>query len=1039
MPTCPACGQENPENARFCLACGKPLAPPELPREQRKTVTVVFADVVSSTELGERHDPEAVRRVMARYFEEARPVLERHGGSVEKFIGDAVMAVFGIPVVHEDDALRAVRAAVELRDSLAAMTEELLSEWGVSLAIRTGVNTGEVVAGGGESLVTGDAVNVAARLEQAAAPGEVLIGDRTYRLVAGAVEAEPAGPLELKGKAEGVPAHRVLRVIEGAEPYARRLDAPMVGRTNELAQLRTAYERAVRERAAHLFTVLGAAGIGKSRLVQEFLAGVDGVATVLTGRCLPYGEGITYWPLVAMFRHAAQDDAHARLAAMLAGEPDADLIAGRVAAAIGEGGGASSSDETAWAVRKLFEHVAGERPLVAVFDDLQWGEPTLLDLVEHVVDLSREAPILLLCVARPDLLDERPTWGGGKLNATSILLEPLSDGETSALMDELLAGAGVSDETKARIADAAEGNPLFVEQMLAMVSENGGGDIRVPPTIQALLAARLDRLPSPERAVIDRASVVGKEFWRGAVAEMAPTDVRPAVAGHLTALVRKELIRPGRSFLPGEDAFRFRHLLIRDAAYDAMPKELRAELHERFAAWLDAQSDGRLVEVDEITGYHLEQAYRYRAELGPIDADARGLAARAGRRLVAAGRRAFARADMPAAATLLRRAAALLEPADPERLEMLPELVEATGEMGDLSAAREYVDEALGLSENLADERLRAYVTLANLEWRIFAESAAAAELFPEVERLISVLEAAGDDRGLARAWRLVSQLRLIQCRAEAMSHALERAVEYARRAGDRRIEHDSLGWLAASLWWSPLHVSEALPRVAEIVQEAGPGAARGFGLQAQAALEATLGNFERAFELSERAKAELRELGLVLMAAGAAYGRAMVAMHAGDPARAERELRASISNLQEAGERGVLSTNAAVLAHALCAQGRAAEAEQYVRMSEENAGPDDAASQITWRTALAKIRANQGEHGEAVELVRAALAFAEKIDFPAERAAVFATHAEVLIAAGRPAEAEAPLREALALYEQKGDVVSAGRVRAQLAELTAA
>jgi class 3 adenylate cyclase len=582
----------------------------------RKTVTVVFSDVTGSTALGEQLDPESLRRVMGSYFDEMQAVVESHEGIVEKFIGDAVMAVFGIPVVHEDDALRAVRAAAEMRERLTSLNTDLEKDWGVTIAVRTGVNTGEVVAGdasGGQRFATGDAVNVAKRFEEAAPPGEILLGEPTYRLVRDAVQVEPLEPLGLKGKSEPVGAYKLLS-IEGDLPgRARRLDSPMVGRERELSALRHAYERAVGERACHLFTVLGAAGVGKSRLVAEFLSGIDADATIMRGRCLPYGEGITYWPLAEAIRGRFGEDPVPGMRIAVAGR-ESDLITERIACAMGIGGTPGPADETSWAVRRLFESEATRGPLVVVFDDLQWGEPTFLDLVEHLADWARDAPILIVALARPEFLDERPGWAGGKFNATSVLLERLSDDESMELVENLLGRAQLDRDVQARIMGAAEGNPLFVEEMLAMLIDDGllsrsNGNwvpaadlsqITVPPTIQALLSARLDRLGRDERAVIERGSVEGKIFHRGAVSQLSTDDVRQSVWSHLQALVRKELIRPDRTDLPGEDAFRFRHLLIRDAAYEAMPKELRAELHERFADWLDQIDAEHLAEQDAI-------------------------------------------------------------------------------------------------------------------------------------------------------------------------------------------------------------------------------------------------------------------------------------------------------------------------------------------------------------------------------------------------------------------------------------------------------
>jgi class 3 adenylate cyclase len=553
MAICASCGQENPDGFRFCGACGAELTVALTAREVRKTVTVLFCDVTGSTSLGEQLDPETLRRTMSRYFEEIRSIVERHGGTVEKFVGDAVMTVFGIPRAHEDDALRAVRAAAEIRDRIDALGDEL----GIALSFRTGVNTGEVVAGEGETLVTGDAVNVAARLEQAASPGHVLIGAATLALVRDAVVVEELEPLEFKGKREPVAAYRLVSVDPSAEAVARRLDAPLIGRERERARLAGDFEHAVAERACHLFTLLGPAGVGKSRLVVEFIADVGENADVLRARCLPYGDDITYWPLVEIL--------------LAVGAQPQSVIGG-------------SPVETQLAFRKLLESRAAERPQVVVLDDIQWAEELFLDLIEHVADLSRDCPIFLLCIARQELLELRPGWGGGKLNATTILLEPLSADECERLVDELIAGSEIDADVRRRVIAAADGNPLFLEEMLAMASEGGEEELVVPPTIQALLQARLDRLGTAERDVIGRGSVEGEVFHRGAVEELAPEAARIGVPAHLQTLVRKDVIRPEQPIFADDDAFRFRHLLIRDAAYDSLPKETRAVLHERFAA-----------------------------------------------------------------------------------------------------------------------------------------------------------------------------------------------------------------------------------------------------------------------------------------------------------------------------------------------------------------------------------------------------------------------------------------------------------------------
>ena len=593
--------------------------------EARKTVTIVFSDVSGSTTLGEELDPETVRRVMRRYFDEAQAVLERHGGTVEKFIGDAVMAVFGIPQLHEDDALRAIRASAELRLRLGDLNDELERDWGVRIAVRMGVNTGEVVAGDaalGDSFATGDAVNVAARLEQSASPGEILVGDATLRLVRDAVRVEEVEPLAVKGKAEPVLPGASSTSFRTFRPTPRRLDAPFVGRESELAALEQAFERCAEEETCRLVTVLGPPGVGKSRLARELLAAVDARARVVVGRCLPYGEGITYWPLAEIVQQVAGRD-HAGILELVADDEHAELIAKRIASAVGLAPADGRSEEVSWAVRRLLESLSRQRPLVVVFDDIHWAEPTFLDLIEYLAGFTA-GPVLLLGLARPDLFETRASWATPRPNADAVVLEPLSERDAGALIDRLSSGARLSEATRSQIVEISSGNPLFLEQIVALKVEQNGdsGELVVPPTIQALLAARIDRLDPGERAVIERAAVEGRSFHRGAVSELLPESVRQTLGSDLMSLVRKELIRPDRAAFAGDDGFRFAHILVRDAAYAAMAKELRAELHEQFADWLARAAEGRMAEFEELVGYHLEQAHVYRAELGPVDSAA---------------------------------------------------------------------------------------------------------------------------------------------------------------------------------------------------------------------------------------------------------------------------------------------------------------------------------------------------------------------------------------------------------------------------------
>jgi class 3 adenylate cyclase/tetratricopeptide (TPR) repeat protein len=1008
--TCPSCGRENPTDARFCNACGTELAAAPETREYRKVVTVLFCDVVGSTALGGSTDPEALRTLLGRYFDEMKAIVERHGGTVEKFIGDAVMAVFGVPQLHEDDALRAVRAAVEMQDALPQL----------AVQARIGLNTGEVVVGTSERLVTGDAVNVAARLEQSASAGEVLLGPETARLVRDAVETEEL-TLELKGKSEPVAAHRLLALHEEAPAFARRLDAPLVGRTRELRRLQEAFAQAADDRSCQLFTILGVAGVGKSRLTAEFLGSI-GDATVVRGRCLPYGEGITYWPVVEIVKQL-------RPPSELGLEPEAVVTIERL---LGEDEDVTSSDEIPWAVRKLLERAAQASPLVAVFDDIHWGEPTFLELLEHVADLAREAPLLLLCLARPELLDKRQGWGGGKVNATTLLLEPLSAAETDELLERLIGDSALEPDLHQRIRDAAEGNPLFVEEMIALVEDSSDGEVAVPGTIQALLAARLDQLEPAERGVLELGSVEGRVFHRGAVQALAPDETQ--METRLNGLVRKELVRPDKAQLPGEDAYRFRHLLIRDAAYEALPKSTRAALHESFAAWLDEHGAG-LVELDEIVGYHLEQAHGYQKELGGADAV---LGRRAADRLAAAGRRSHAAGDDNGAANLLSRAVSLAEPAGREGVERLIELAWSLLGLGEFEEARARDEQAVALAQTLGDRPLELRAICELGFQRTTTELTLTAEEVVQLGReSVRELEPTGDERALAAAWNLVAMGENLRAHWEDLRFALERVAEHAGRAGDRRFETDALKALAPSFFWGPTPVSEALPRAEALLESArGKKALEAAVIRPVAGLYAMQGRFDQARQLLAQARAIHQELASPVDLQTLAFWTAPLEMLAGEPASAENELRPACEFFQARGEQGLLSTLAAFLADALYEQGRVDEAPHWVQVSRETATSDDHDAQARWRSVEAKLLAKREEFDEAEAVAREAIDVIGRSDELDNQAQMHVSLVEVLRLAGRNEEAIRALDEALVLFERKGNLVMTERLRGLRSEL---
>ena len=1053
MVRCSACGEENPERARFCLNCATPLTAAAAPSgEVRKTITILFADIVSSTSRGEQTDPESTRRMLARYFDAMRHVVERHGGTVEKFIGDAVMAVFGIPTLHEDDALRAARAAHALRGAVDLLNEEMAGTGWAPIALRIGVNTGEVVTGdraSHQTLVTGDAVNVAARLEQAASPGEVLLGSTTYRLVRDAVDAEPMPPLELKGKAEAVEAFRLIGLKEH-EP-TRRHDTPLVDREREQQLLRQAFERAVAERSCHLFTLLGTAGVGKSRLFHEFLQQVRGDAHVLRARCLPYGEGITFWPIVELAQAAAEitpadpvETARRKLDGLLAGADESQAIADRVAAAIGLSGAAIPTEEIFWGVRKFFETIAARKALIVVMDDLHWAEPTLLDLVEHIADWSREAPILLCAIARPELLDERPQWGGGKMNATTILLEPLGEEDSARLVDNLIGDEALAQAIQSRIGETAEGNPLFVEELVAMLVDEGvlrqvnGGwraaedleKINVPPTVSALVAARLDRLEPSERDLIGRASVVGKVFQRSAVVELSPPERREELGPRLMALVRKELVRPDRSGTTGDEAFRFRHILVRDAAYGSLPKEQRADLHARFAAWLERVAGERLLEYEEVIGYHLEQAHRYRNELGLTDELTRTLASRAAEHLRAAGLRASARLDAPAAETLLSRAIALLDDAR-ERGELLMHLADLSVAAGDFARGTARYQEVRAAAAQSGDDLLGLRADLEDAGWRFLVDSTAnEASLLALADRVYALAEARGNTSGLVRAEMTRAEIHLGHCRWMDDLAAVERARALLGPNDDPRLGARVRADMCNALRYGPLPAVEAIDRIEALSRESGDSNLLIF----TSALFAMLGQFEEARSRFSATRTYLEDRGLLRLVGTIALHGGWLERLAGDLEAADAALADGIAILQSLGETGVLSTLAAMRAGVLVELGRAEEAEASIRLAQENGSPDDIATQVAWRSAAAELAADGGRLKDAQRLVGEAIALVEPTDFLELRGGVFEAQAWVESRAGRRDRWSAALARAIAEYEAKGDVVTPPRLREQLA-----
>jgi class 3 adenylate cyclase/tetratricopeptide (TPR) repeat protein len=1031
---CPACGRENPEGFLYCGFCTASLT--AAAAERRKLVTLVFCDVAGSTALGEQLDAEAVRGLMLSYFAEAREVLEGHGGTVEKFIGDAVVGAFGVPVVHEDDALRACRAALEIRARVSSR-----------MPLRIGVNTGEVIAGNPaadrDTFVSGDAVNVAARLEQAASPGEVLIGDETYRLVRDAVAAEAVEPIAAKGKSEPVAAYRLVGV-SGIGPLPRRPGTPLAGRDRELALLEREFDSVVAERRTRLVTVVGEPGVGKSRLAAELVSLVGSRARVVRGTCLSYGEGITYWAIGQIVRALAgvrdehsRDEALARIAACVAGTPNGGPVAANIAQVLGLAGGSANAAETAWAIRHFLAAQAGEQPLVVVVDDIHWAEAALLDVLEGLPAATDGGPILVVCLARLELLENRPGWD------VAVRLEPLDGGAVNAILDSLLGTA--PHAVRERLAIASAGNPLFVEELAAMLLDEGvlriedgvcvvEGDldaVTLPTSLRVLLGARLDRLHAEARATLERGAIEGEVFHQGAVVEMTEPALRSLVPSSLETLSGKDFVRPAAASFVGEAAFRFKHILVRDAAYRSTPKRLRAALHEGFADWLERLAGERVTEYEEILGYHLRQSYRYRVELGVVDDETCALGDRAACRLGAAGQRAHARGDARAASTLFATAAELAS--DPlERAGHALRHGTAAREAGAFGVA---ADVLARVRQDALAAGWRGIEAAANVElaWVSgYTDPMESTIRMREAgERALAMFEALGDDRGAAGALVLLARERWMGLHCGDMEDLLERALPRAEHFGDQRLVAVVLIALAQAVLFGPRPAVEAGSRCETLLERAraiGPTAAARISMML-AVLEASLGHSARARALQAESRAVVEELAAPEVAIAAQYA-GLAALIAGEPERAEQELRSAEVLLEQIGERTVASTVAALRARALVELGRDEDAERAAMRALGWADADDVISQVYARGALARSFAARDDADAALENAHRAVELASESDSLNQRGDAHFDLALVLGVTGDLEGAWRAAADALELYRAKGNVVSGERAR---------
>lgn len=1000
---CAECGRALPADARFCQFCGTPVRAAS--DEVRKVVTLLFCDVTGSTALGEELDPEVLRGMMARYFAVAKTSVERHGGMVEKFVGDAVLAVFGIPEAREDDALRAVRAAAELRGGLAALSDELLATTGARLQVRTGVNTGSVIAGAaraGGSFATGDAVNTAARLEQAAPPGEILLGEMTYSLVRDAVVAEPVEPLPLKGKAQPVPAYLLLDVLDAERGRLRPSVEALVGRDASLRTLHDAFRRADEGGHLELVTVLGSAGMGKSALLDGFRTELGERAQVLSGRCLSYGHGITFWPIAQMVRQVAgvgvdagADDVRTALLGVLAGFADAPLAAQRLMTLLGFAGEPGSSTEVFWAVRSLFGHLAGSGPLVITVDDLHWAEPLLLDLLDDVRDELRDVPVLLVAQARPELLENRPGWGAGSAYATTFSLDPLSRDQTAELLAGAL-GAPLPAEVVDAIAGWAGGNPLYVVEAGAHLVETGAlvrdgdgwaipGDmatIPVPPSVTALLTARLDHLPEPERALLGRLSVIGLEFdGDDATAVAAPGS---DVAALLSALHRRDVLRRVRG--PGSVTWTFRHVLVRDAAYESLPKALRAEIHERFADRLADAARSTGAEHAAFQAHHLEQALRLQREISAAPSVVEALTERAVAALTAAAHAADDSDDVDAAAALTERVCALLPQADRRSRRLLFRLTSLTLDRAQVGRARILVQRLTDLQEVADDADELETLAVEVFRGRIALE--AAEDIDPAVldaaaERLVALAHATGDLDALGAGIRAA-------CMCCAMRghwrRVFDLATELTNTSGLRGA-HLSESYREAGAMWGPTPVREALAICTGVLRDPAAPSTRVVAAKlVRAPLLAYDGQLDAAREVVVSVEPALAEIDTFLVTVAAFY---LSRFHraCGNLEAASSSLAAGAAAAAGIDSLSYASTLLGDQALILLELGRAEDALPILERAESITSAFDALSLACCRGARAILAARAGRLDEAADLAGEALRYADSTDQVVEQA----------------------------------------------------
>jgi class 3 adenylate cyclase/tetratricopeptide (TPR) repeat protein len=1021
--TCASCERDLAPDARFCDGCGTPMeqaTEQATPAGDRKVVTILFADLSGSTSLQERLDAEATSRLMARVQEVLGAAVEEHGGSVVKSTGDGLMAVFGVPVLREDDAVRGVRAGIAMQDSFAALGLDAVS-------LRVGVNTGEVVVSPGTDDVVGDPVNVAARLEAAAGLGEVFVGPETARLIRDEIALAPVAPLTLKGKRAPVAASRV---VDGDVAGPSGV-TPFLGREEDLDTLIAVVDDAVTARAARLVTVLGWPGLGKSRLASELTARVGERVTIVEARFVADGAS-SFGPIADAIRRAVD------LASLDLGA-DRDRVVETIEALLA-GGTAGSTEQVFWSIRRVLEAMAIARPVMIVLDDLHWAEAAMLDLVEHLVEWLRDGPVALVALARPELRDSRPALLESGAPSSVLVLGRLDPDACRNLAIEVLGGQEAPEEVLQRALTTSEGNPLFLRELLRLLVDDGvlvrDADgrwtltvevdaIELPATIHAALAARIEQLAPDERAVLQAASVIGRHFERGAVESLLSGSVAARLDEHLRSLHRRALVDPEGTWWRDERLFRFHHVLIRDAAYRRVLKEVRADHHVRYADWLVERIGDDTAEHDEVLGYHLEQAIAYRAELRePIDV---ATVERAVHHLTTAGRRALDGDDLANAAALLGRALALT-PGEPD---LLRDRCEALVASGDIRTAMDAVAE---LAVAASDERTRALADVFDAQLTAQRSPDALRSVASRAASAAAILSAQGDDVGVAHAESVQATALAGLGQIAACEAALDRSLAAARRAGDTRRANAVLSIAPAAALWGPSPIARASGRCLDVVRvlriTSWAPHVEAHALRHQAVLEAMRDRAEAARRMLATAKQTFTDLGHRLGLLEVAMNEGLVELLDDDAAAAEAPLRRAVEGFEALGVRVSAARATALLARAVLELDRLDEAEV---LADPLLAGDDLKASIGLLGVAAEVLARRGDASEAEALARRAVALAEPTDALVDHADARLSLASVLTVAGKYDDAERERERARDLYQTKGATVGLRRAESDV------